>query len=652
MSAPANHRALLIGVALAMTGTTASAAPTVEPARVERVEQAERARARWLLRWEGEPASIEVASDGGWQLLAADAVSPYTTEPLPGSVRFRLTLADGVAHELTGHRLWTPADVASWSGPGLRGAEVTALAPSSIGLWVATRSGGAALWQDQRWRHLDHRDGLPHDALHDLALRERERWVAHPTGVTRISGDGTLKHWEIPGGAARIAVEPERVWALTDEGVMRLTDDGAELILREPGCEDLVQDEVGAWLVVCDDALKLPSGLPALTVPEGVALRAIVPRTDGAWIATADLGLLLRIGADVVPSWTPPEGALTDAIRLDLGMLLAAGAGGLWHATSDETPTRLTTSHGLPGGDALLLASGPRVAVAWLGTTRGVALVQRDGTAVALPLAPLPADVEVRDVAPVRGGAGVASALGLVWLGGRPPAGWASLVAAAGPEAHALFLDRDEGWWALAGEVAFHLDPDGEVHRWPLGAAAIAGAPFADGVALATAEGLRAWSPGATRLSPIHLLPGVQRLVASPDGALWVLHDGQLSRWTGRSAHTWDELPEVLGLDADAQGAWLATADGLLRITPGRDAPARLAGLPPPPPLVDVSVAGGELHLLTQDGQVLRPRGEAWEAVELGAALPAVPHGLVGDEHGVWVRTDRGLFRLVDRPGR
>lgn len=649
MSTPA-LRALGLLVALC-SAAQATERAAVWPARLSDPAEAERRAMRWVLTWEGGPATVAVAQADGWQVISDDARSPYTSPPLPGPVRFQLSADERPTVELTAHRVWTPGDLAGWSGPGLRSVHVTALAPSPAGLWVGTRSAGASLWQDQTWRQLDRRAGLPSEQLHDLALHGSERWFAHDGGATRLTGAGVFTHWPLPGGALRLAIDADTAWALSTTGALRLRDDGAEEAMPRQGCSALVKDEREGWLAVCDDVWRLPSGLPASSVPEGVQLRAIVPRVDGAWLATTDHGLLLRVGDEVVPHWSPPGGALHDALRLDLSLLLAAGPDGLWLIKGDDDPVRLTPSDGLPLADVSRLAPGPRISTAWVATTRGVALAQRDGTALPLPIAPLPADLPVHAVHPTEQGAAFATALGLRWLGRRPPRGWSSFVAAVGPEVRAVFTDRQRGWWALVDDQALHLDAGGEVERWPLGAAAIDGTPFADGVAIATSEGLRAWSPTAALLSPVRRLPDIRRIVSVPDGSVWILHGDALTRWSGGSTRVWDDLPHPIAMDADASGAWLLTGQGVLRVAPQHNDPKPLGGPPGPPDAIDLSVRSGVLYLLDAAGGLWRARAQDWAVTPTLGALPgAVPLGLHADPHGAWVRTDRGVFRVVDRP--
>jgi ligand-binding sensor domain-containing protein len=571
-------------------------------------------------------------------LLTALAAPP----PLGEGPAVRPSVLRGVPADQTAW-VWTPADIAAWSGSGLRDAHVRAMAPSPRGLWVLGPS-GVALWNGRAWAHIDRRDGVGTAPWYDLALDGSTRWLAHSGGVTRILGDGTVRRWEfgdgLPEGPVH-AVHPidGGAWVATEDGIFEVTD--VVMPLRQGlRCTDLVSGGPQV-LAVCDsDVLILPDGTPALDVPTGIVPTSVVPRRDGAWMSST-AGLLERVGRDVVLHWSPDHGQVLDLTRLDGGMLAAAGADGAWLV--EESGVRaLHPDDGLPRGAATAVGPHPHPQKAWLGTTRGVALVTSLGTGSPLPLAPLPANVPVHGLALGDGGVAVASDVGLAWLGKSPPTGWETLVAAAPQPLDFLFSGRD--WWVATPTGAVRLDRRGRLEHFSVHATPIDLLALESYVGVRTERGLSWWTRDAEMLSPTDRLDAHH--VDSAEGMLWIHDDHTVTASFAGEREQWTLEAEVRDLAAVRGAAWLATRQGLWSTKLDAD-PARAWPDEVPDDLVTVEVGGGRLWFASADGGLYVVDSGAPERVPW--AEGAAVHELVADALGVWVLTDLGVYRVVLR---
>lgn len=613
----------------------------VHAARVDGPERAVRRRVAAVLTWPGGPRDVASWRGDRWVLLGDDVTPPFTTPPLAPGTSLQVRDGDGATDELVFRPVWSPVDAAAWSGPGLRGADVTGLAATPDTLWVTTAGGGLAMWDGRSWRHADRRDGLPDDAPRALALSGRDRWLAHDHAVLRLDAEGDAARWPV-SGARHLLVTPAGAWA-SGERLWRLDDSGpVDLGPVDAGPGLVASGDLG-WIRQGGRWTAVGEGGPDL--PDRPDLHGVVPRADGAWLATDD-GLGTWIDGVLTPE-PPPDGPARGLVRADPTLaVLASPADGPAHVllVDGEDRTRIDAAVGLPGAPTLLRPSS-RPERAWVGTTRGVAQLHPRGHATPLPVAPLPAGVPVHDVAPLGARAAVASEVGLVWLGRRAPKGWESLVAAVGAPARAVARAGD-GWWALGPEAAFSLDGDGLVHRWAVAGRPVDLAVLPAAVMVATDQGLQAWTPGARLLSPRVAVEGLQEIAGTLSGDLWAHTDTGL--WLGRpgASRRWD-IPGLQDVAADAQGCWLATDRGLYRLGPADDTAREIVVEPPLGPLRAVARVDDGLWLQREDGRVVVWRGGGVADVT-DAPLPG-PLRLVPAEDGAWVATPRGLWRL--RPG-
>jgi hypothetical protein len=640
-------------------------APTLaiaEPLHVagERAPPGSRPRAAfpWRLAWGGGPGRVEVRDSGSWQALADRAESPWTTPPLPPGAEVRVVLADANHTEVgpaTFDGVWTPADVAAWSGPGLRGAVVRGLAATEVDLFAATDGGGLGWWDGARWRHVGERDGLRDDHLTDIALWGDTRAISHARGVSLIAPDGAITHLPLEGPVADLQAEGGRLYALADGAVLRWEDGQLSPSLRRSDCVALFADAEGRALASCGEGpdagvFFAARGDPALPWTAHGPTRGAVPRADGAWLGTAD-ALWTRLDGDLQPWWRAPEGVtLGPPVQLGGTLLVPARdaahprALGAYQVTEGGV-RELRPPSGLPEAAGLVATRGPRRDQAWLGTTEGVALVGEGGQATRLPLAPLPAGIPARAARPTPDGVAVASDVGLVWIGPRAPRAWPALRAAIGPHAVAVLTEASGAWWGVGGAVAVRVDR-GEITRFELGAEARSASPYGEGVAIHTAEGVRFWAPGATQLSPAQF-PGASVVATGRDGALWAADGDGVTLYRAGATRTWT-LPGVTSIQPDPGGAWVIAPDGAWRLQPSSDEPQPA---PRPPaggdgaPLA-IGVTGGRLSWLDRSGALFTRDGDAWLRVELGTIRHA--YGLVDDAGGAWVLTDQGPF-FVDR---
>ncbi len=625
---------------------TALASPAVvEVERRQAPEQATARRQGWSLRWAGGPADVLMLVDGThtWRVLERSAVSPYLTRRLPPQTRLRLQRRDEELYSEVPARLWTPVDIAAWSGPGLRDVDAIALSPSERGLWVVGPRVGLALWDGQHFGHVDRREGLDLRGTTDLVVVDRDRWLAHAGGVVHLHPDGSVEDVEgLPEGPVHdLALHPDgTLWAATNDGAWPLTSD-TRPVRRGEVCRQLV-DIPDGLLAVCEHSYRLPEGLLARDVQRGLQPTALVPRHEGAWLATRSQGLVERVGLESGTWWLPEHASVLDLAQVGDGMLAAAGIDGLWRIT-EQGPIHVHPTGGLEARSAWSLAAHPHPQKTWVGTDRGVALVTEAGTATPLPLAPLAAGLPIRQVVPSGSQAGVSTDDGLRWLGGRSPEGWRALAAATGP-ADVLAHDGSSRWWAARGGTAWLLE-DGHTRRFEVHAPILDIVAMEDAALLVTSGGVRWWLEDARMLSPLDPTTDLQG-AAAERGIVWMWGD-ELAATNGAAEVRW-ESNDVRDVAADARGAWLASPDGLRRAELGDPELQRPWPELPLPGLRAVDQAAGRLWILGDEGSLFVTSGGAPEPV-LWDLTGTAPDALdiVADRAGAWLITEDGLYRIV-----
>ncbi len=418
----------------------------------------------------------------------------------------------------------TPRMLAGLAGPGLRGARVTDIAPTPRGPWVATDGGGAAWWDGTTWAHLDARHGLPSDHLTQVEVVGPVRWFASEDGVVRIDPEGGRATWWLPVDDLR--ADAAGAWVLSEGAVRRLPDgDGpvGPAVLED--CSALM-DWQGETVAACPFVVRLPGGsrLPELAgLPPDVT--DLVPRRGGAWAITRSGLRSLVDGAATDPGFPAIAGAV-DLQRVGRSLFVVDGSGALIRVDGDGLAHEVTEADGLPSALTTTLAPGPREGTAWVGTHRGLALVEEDGAVSGLPLSPLAVGRGARAVVRLAKGAAVLTDDGPVFLGRRAPRGWEAFAVAVGPGARDL-VQAGETWLGLRDEAVFVLTKRGDLTRMPTGSRRAIGlfptvAHGGRSVVVALREGVRAWVPGATTLGA-RAFPG--------DWRGWNLSRGGLVGW-------------------------------------------------------------------------------------------------------------------------
>ena len=609
-----------------------------------------------VLTWEGGVADIELRVGTRWKVVDRAVTSPYTTKPLPIASALRVSGSNGVIGVAIPDGVWTPSDLAAWSGDGLRGAAIGGIAGTPEALWVGTLGGGLSMWDGARWRHIDRRDGLPSLHIHSVALDGGDRWIGHGEGATRIRADGSLTHWWIDRGGAWDVRPADRggAWAATQAGIVRLDERGVSTVIADPSCWRLLTHPDAGTVASCGTrVLRVPDASPLPELAADTAVIGLVPRADGVWVARPDR-LDTLIQGTMHPWWAPDdEGAvLQSLIQLGGGLFVTASTGqGVpgWRIT-EAGASPLLPADGVQAGDGLLAAAGPRNDKIWLGSTRGVALVSEQGAGTPLPNVPLPAGLKVHDARPIDGSLAVAGEAGLAWVGEDAPNGWSSLAAAVGAPALAVVYDPEGGWWGVNPRTAFRLY-DGVVSRWDLDANAVSAVSSGTGVAFATDQGLRWWVRGARMLSPVQPLGfEVEDLAGTLDGTVWVAGADRVLALRAGDTKSWTGLDPVYDLATDRDGVWVATSTGLLRIEPGQPGVQHIDLKVDR--LIGVGTGAARTHVIDADGRLHRADPDGLRTIDLS------PYGTIsgstdifGDEHGVWVASSAGLFRVVPVDG-
>ncbi|MCB9663033.1 MAG: hypothetical protein H6732_02895 [Alphaproteobacteria bacterium] len=636
---------------LALGASAVAAEVELLPLRGDGPQDASRPRMDAVLLWQGPAADVQLRESGGWSTVARGVVAPVRLRRVAPGAQVRLVREGTPGEVVRFHPVWTPADLAAWSGPGLRGAEVTALAGTPDALWVGTTAGGLARWDGQAWSHLGRRDGLGSDAVVELARQGDTLWLATPRGVAALAPDGG-RRWSVAelGGVPRgLAATPAGAWASTDEGVVSV-DDVPSPVLEASGCGRLLADGADGVLALCDPPRRLPGGA-RVGWPEGVDdVVDAHPTARGVAFAVRGSEVVEVVGGETQDAVALPVARLRRVAPLGDGLVAAAGEDGLWWI-SDQGVRRLGEPAGLPSPRVLAVAPSGNAHTAWVGTDAGVALLSQDGTASPLPLAPLAAGRGVRAVAPGRGGVAVLADTHPVWLGPRPPRGWTALAAAVGEAGRALVRGADDTVWALVDGALLSLDRKGVLARWRLEEDAGSLAAGHGRLAVATPQGLRFWIPGARGLSPEVTLDAAPRAVAvGEDGAVWAALPDEVVRWEAGALVAWP-VDQVRALVALGSGAVAAGDAGLWWLGPGGTL-ERLWS--------DHAVDG--VVALAHDGRrlwALTGQGELWTGGQ-GAPRPIAPdllglegqpRGLQADREGVWLWTDQGAWRVRGAPG-
>ena len=627
---------------------TVLAAPVAGPAAVT----ADRLRLR--VSWTGGGTGrVEVQDGARWRPAAAPGASPATTRPLPVGAQVRVVVGDAASDPVHAPGIWTPADVAAWSGTGLRGATVLGLDVQDDHLWVASAGGGIAAWDGHAWTGWDRRSGLPSDVAYGIDAAPGGTWVATQGGAVRLA-DGTIaRTWTAGDGLPASAVRAVRIaghatWIATDRGLARIDGDTVRTVLTG-ACQALMDAPTGPGVWAACPRLVTPDGTPIPGAGADLAVLDATPGPKGPWIATAAHGLLRLVEGVAFPEWRPVHGEVDALAPTSAGLVAAAGPDGVWQRRAAGW-VRHGLSEGLPSTAAWSVIPGPPDKV-WVGTGRGAALLDLSGRATALPLAPLPADEPVAGVVPARHGLAVAAEDGPVWLGDRPPRGWSALVAAvAGPPAA---LERvGDDWWVLDGASALHLDARGHLERWRLPARGTALAPTAKSVALATADGVQIWLPGATQLSPAVPVIGVRAIRTGWGGGLWIAGRDAVVRLGPSGPHAWRDVAGPRDVATTPSAAWVAADGGLYRIDARGEAKSASldwkAGA-----FVAVATWDDAVWAAGADGRVWGPNPAHPVAVDLARLAPGVRvEALRAVPEGVWVATDAGLFFVDGRVHR
>ncbi|MBT3221277.1 MAG: hypothetical protein HN348_19515 [Proteobacteria bacterium] len=358
---------------------------------------------------------------------------------------------------------------------------------------------------------------------------------------------------------------------------------------------------------------------------------------DGNWLGTNE-GLVWvdEEGAEKV--WMPPNRTVFSIARSVQDLFLATGPDGVWQL-SGQRRHQYSLADGLPSPVANVVIEAHNHKI-WVGTDRGVALLNPNGFASPLPLAPMAANIPVVDVLPHQSAKAVASDDGIVWLGKHPPNGWTSLVAAVGPYPLRI-LRSDADWWVLGETDLFQLDGRGNVHRWLVAGTPIDATLQGDKVVVAVAEGLFWWVPGAKVLSPISRIDGGVRSIASdPALGLWVASEDRVL--LSKRDESW-AVREPLAIATSNKGVWVASAEGLLRLDSegGKTNISQKWGADPLVALCTDDEGG--LWAADASGRIWGPNPEDPNVLALNTDI----FRLYADGSGIWAATAEGLFHIA-----
>ena len=592
--------------------------------------------------WDGGPAALWVGEDDRWRRLVAERSPPVIVTDVPLGASLALERDGQRQPPTTPSWTWTPADVAAWSGEGLRGAVVTAMAPTQAGLWAATDGGGLALWDGGRWRHLDRRIRLGSDHVRDVVLGEDARWLVVGDEVVRLDADGDAWRTAAFGPDQQaLAVAPMAVgaWVATTAGMVRLLPDERARRALEAPCTGFLDRQGPSPLAACAPPWRPPrSGLPTPDVA-GLHPIAWVPTTQGPWAVTAHEGVWRREGdrwSQLIADWGVP---LTSARPVGAHVALGTLGDGL-QILGGDTRIGVRRADGLPDLRVRSLAAGPIDAKVWVGTERGVALVHERGAATPLPIAPLAAGVPTTHVVPSGAALGIATPDGLRWVGPKPPKGWPALQVAV-PSPGGL-VKVAQAWWAWQGQDVVVLER-GQLTRFSAHAEVHAIHPSDDGVLVATNQGLRAWVHGATSLSPMRRLPGLRAFTGGHAAGWWA--DDHTLRATQDGTRA-VPMRTVYALRAASGGVAVASTQGLHHLSSLGDLTVRWPGIDADG-FVAVDVVDRVWWGADTTGQIWHDTPQGPVPTRLPGPIPVRVHQIVADDLGAWIATERGLYRVT-----
>lgn len=641
----------MVGI-LALIAAQAFAAPAW-PVRPPTITQAPKPTREWTITWEGAEATLEVrTASGSWTVLETGIRPPYLYSGPTRELRVRHGSQLEEVEWMEG--LWTPLDIAAWSGTGIRGHQISGLLMHNNTLWIATQSGGLSAWTGTTYLHADTRTGLPSNALRDLTIHEGDRWLLFDDAVSQLRPDGSLSTFGaahgLPGGLRHLRFQDETLWLAADTGLYRLRSGAVDNVLSEP-CFSFV-DLGQTPHILCDSGPKsLPSLAPYPIPDPDLKPRAALPRRDGAWWMSPE-GLFEQVGEDLFVMWRSLEGQPQSLGLVGENLLMMWGQEGIYRVSAAPdrkaggpiTVTAVTEADGVPNpaGFSSIPASHPQKA--WIGTGEGVAIVTEDGQAIHLQTVSLPSGAQVHDVAAGGSGVALASDDGLTWLGGSAPKGWPSLVAAAKGPVVAVITDSQKGWWAITGSTAFQLDRQGILHRWELGAPGLGAELFNDELALSTAEGIRWWSPGNDQLSSVDHHSPALALEAGAQTGLWSLHESELRLRVPFFEQAWPLPGPSTQLALTKRAAYIVVDGQLLQMAPAQEEFTEI----PIDGVVAISANEETLFWLTYDGELYRRQDRKTERF-LGASLPTEVHRIIPTPLGLWLLTPYGPY-LVSAP--
>ena len=613
----------LVGAALAAPGHVRAVA--VQPGSLEELDGEREVRVWWDLA----PATVEVDTGGGWEVVAVDALPGVSVGELPPEARIRVGGAEVVP-------VWglDASQVARLVAPGtLPGTEVADVWPTEDGAWVALLGGGLVRVHKNHLVATPYGlpEGLPSNQVNAVREHEGVLWVGTGLGLARLDGSLVLDDTLPDPWVQALGSEGESLWVGTYRGLARVRRGAVETVLApasvfsvEPGSDER------AWVGYVG-LRGLPTGEPIEGVDEHLNVWDVHHDDDGSLIASDEEGVL-RLREGVLLPVFPTVGT---AYAL-------AEAGGVWAAADLDGLVEVGTERvqrWLPGEAVYEVVEGPPGKL-WVGTDDGLALVWPEHDTVApWPVSPAAEGRPAHDVLQV----GEVVLLGgeRLALVGEPRRRHRALGALPGP---VLGLEAlGQAIWVLTPSDAWRVDR--RLHRVDLPEAPSHSAVAAGSLWIA-GEALWRYDGGADRFLPG---PDLGR-VTDLDGrgaTLWAAAGGRVVA-VGQDGSTRDfvevRLPTCLA--ADASGVWVGSVSGLQRLEPGGEV-SEVPGFDDG--VVDLAVGPDAAYALVEPGLVLRvptgvPVGGAPDLWGLGEL-----HGLRVDDAGrIWVLGARGYAVVPD----